>query len=64
MSNAAPMGYWRRLENYARQNGGDHVALTPAQDRRRIHKERRETGSHGGVWIVGGKNRPTPRRKR
>jgi hypothetical protein len=32
------MGWATRLHNYARQNGGDRVPLTPRQRRRYLHK--------------------------
>ena len=61
MSTARPIGLYRRLDNYSRQNGGDDKPLTSAQDRRRIHKERHETKSGAGVWIYASraKNKPT-----
>lgn len=74
MSTAAPIGLYRRLDNYDRQNGSDQVPLTPRQDRRRIHKERHALAAAGitGLASLGGvhihasraKNKPTPRRRK
>lgn len=59
MSNAEPMEFDRRLDNYARQSGGDW--LTSRQARRSLHKERRVTGTAASVFIAAprAKNRPT-----
>lgn len=57
------MNFWERLDNYARQNGGEDVLLTSAQQRRLLHKDRRATGTLGNTWIHGGKNRPTRRQR-
>lgn len=38
MSRTPPMGWATRLHNYATQDGGERVPLTPRQRRRYLHK--------------------------
>lgn len=59
MSNAKPIGWARRLDNYARQNGSDKALLKPGQVRRLYRKSNKNGEANFTNGEPGAKNKPT-----